>query len=194
MTTRKKEKLINSQIDSAFINSSTRIQDLLLQTNSYSPGLKEQISVKIKLEVDVNPPLGFNTEERLLLKPYSCYIKCFAPEDLFAGKVHALLYRNWKNRVKGRDWYDLEWYIRKNVAVNLSHVTQRAIHSGDWNKKHNMSKSDLLTLINARIHEVDFSQAKADVARFLKDITVLEIWSKSYFLDIIDKLKFTSDR
>lgn len=77
-------------------------------------------SVKIKLEVDTDPPLGFQTEEQLLLQPFSCYVKCFSPADLFAGKMHALLFRQWKQRVKGRDWFDFEWYVRGGVPLHLA--------------------------------------------------------------------------
>ena len=69
--------------------------------------------LKIKLEVDTDPPLGFSTEEQLLLEPFSCYVKCFSLADLFAGKMHAVLFRQWQQRVKGRDWFDLEWYVRQ---------------------------------------------------------------------------------
>ena len=76
-------------------------------------------SIKIKIEVDTDPPLNFETENLLLSKPFSFYVNCFTLPNLFAGKMHALLFRKWKNRVKGRDWYDMEWYIRNGVELNL---------------------------------------------------------------------------
>lgn len=189
VTVRSKKKARKSNIDSAFVNTTTRIQELLLQTDQYTPGRKEQLSVKIKLEVDIDPPLGFDTEERLMLKPYSCYIKCFTPEDLMAGKLHALLFRRWKNRVKGRDWFDLEWYIRRGTEVNLSHLNIRARHSGDWTGEKSMNRADLMALLKERIHEIDFEQAKRDVRRFLEDPSGLEMWSSAYFIDLIKHLQ-----
>ncbi|AMR30011.1 hypothetical protein A0256_00565 [Mucilaginibacter sp. PAMC 26640] len=52
--------------------------------------------------------------------------------NLFAGKMHALLFRKWGTNVKGRDWYDMEWYIRKGIPLNLAHFVIRAKDSGDW--------------------------------------------------------------
>jgi predicted nucleotidyltransferase component of viral defense system len=189
VTTRSKKKKKGSQIRSAFLNSSTRIRELLLKTDRYQPGRKEEISVKIKFEIDVDPPEGFATEERLLLKPFSCYIKCFTPEYLMAGKMHALLFRRWKTRVKGRDWYDFEWYIRQAIPVNLSHLSQRAIHSGGWTAGRAMGKEDLMSLLKQRIREVDFDQARSDAIRFISDPSALQLWSRDYFLDLIRLLK-----
>ena len=189
VTTRSKKKKKDSQIQSAFLNSSTRIRELLLTTDRYRPGQKEEVSVKIKLEIDIDPPGGFATEERLLLKPFSCYIKCFSPEYLMAGKMHALLFRRWKTRVKGRDWFDFEWYIRRGIAVKLSHLNQRAVQSGDWTADRAMDKADLVSLLKQRIRDVDFDQARADAIRFIPDPSALQLWSQDYFLDLIRSLK-----
>lgn len=189
VTTRSKKKKKDSPIQSAFLNSSTRVRELLLTTDRYRPGQKEEVSVKIKWEIDIDPPGGFATEERLLLKPFSCYIKCFTPEYLMAGKMHALLFRRWKTRVKGRDWFDFEWYIRQAIPVNLSHLSQRAVHSGDWTADQPMGKADLISLLKQRIQDVDFDQARADAIRFISDPSALQLWSKDYFLDLLRLLK-----
>ena len=109
-----------------------------------------------------------------------------------AGKMHAVLFRRWKSRVKGRDWFDLEWYIKKGMYVNLDHVQIRSIHSGDWNQYKPMSKEAFMDLLKARIKEVDFNQAKNDVRKFLKDPKTVDIWSNNYFLDLIQHLQFKS--
>lgn len=111
---------------------SVQEKELVLEKMIPQLGLDLSPRIKIKIEVDTNPPLGFETEEKLLLRPYSFYVKCFTLPHLFAGKMHALLFRQWKQRVKGRDWYDLEWYIKKGVPLNLSHFALRANDSGDW--------------------------------------------------------------
>ena len=105
---REKDKKIKTSVESAFLKSETIWKELVLEDIVKQAGLASNKSIKIKIEVDCNPPLGFVTEEKLLLQPFSFYVKCFARPSLFAGKMHALLFRNWKNRVKGRDWYDLE--------------------------------------------------------------------------------------
>ena len=123
---REKDKKQVSSIESAFLKTETIWQELILEDIVRQSGIKSNRNVKIKIEVDRTPPLGYNTEEKLLLKPFSFYVKCFTLSSLFAGKMHALLFRKWKTRVKGRDWYDLEWYIKKGVPLDLSHFMARA--------------------------------------------------------------------
>ncbi|MHA6697488.1 nucleotidyl transferase AbiEii/AbiGii toxin family protein [Chryseobacterium sp. A321] len=115
-------------------------------------------------------------------------MKCFVLEDLFAGKIHALLFRKWGNNIKGRDWYDLEWYIRKGVSLNLQHFLLRAIDSGDWVKE-TISQTEFTRLLRSRIESLNFEVAKKDVERFIPNPRVLDIWSKQYFLDLTKELK-----
>lgn len=183
-----KPKSVVSAIESAFLKSETFWGELILESSVSGLGVKQNIGLKIKIEVDTKPPLGFETEEKLLLKPYSFYVKCFVLEDLFAGKIHALLFRKWGDNVKGRDWYDLEWYIRKGVALNLEHFKQRAIDSGDWNKD-TMNDNEFREILHHRIETVNFETAKNDVSRFIGDSKALEIWSSDYFKDLIGYLK-----
>jgi len=110
--------------------------------------------------------LGFETEEKLLLKPFSFYVKCFTLPDLFAGKLHALLFRKWKNNVKGRDWYDTEWYIKKGVSMNLKHFLERAKDSGDWTKE-TISLTELKELLSSKINTIDMNRVKADIGDLL---------------------------
>ncbi len=183
-----KHKSVLSAIESAFLKSETFWGELILETSVPGLGIKQNIGLKIKIEVDTKPPLGFETEEKLLLKPYSFYVKCFVLEDLFAGKMHALLFRKWGNNVKGRDWYDLEWYIRKGVSLNLQHFLLRAKDSGDWVEE-TISEIELRVLLRARIENLNFEIAKKDVERFIPNPRVLDIWSKQYFLDLTKTLK-----
>ncbi len=103
--------------------------------------------------------------------------------------MHALLYRKWKSRVKGRDWFDLEWYIKIGIAVNCRHLTQRARQSGDWNSEESINKESLLKLLADKIAEVNFNQVKADIMRFIPNPELIEIWNEPYFLDLIKQLK-----
>lgn len=188
VTIKTKHKSVVSAVESAFLKSETFWGELILETSVPGLGIKQNIGLKIKIEVDTKPPLGFETEEKLLLKPYSFYVKCFVLEDLFAGKMHALLFRKWGNNVKGRDWYDLEWYIKKGINLNLQHFLSRARDSSDWSKE-TISESEFKKLLTARIENLNIEIAKKDVERFIQNPKVLQIWSKQYFLDLIKMLK-----
>ncbi|PJC22326.1 MAG: hypothetical protein CO065_01550 [Comamonadaceae bacterium CG_4_9_14_0_8_um_filter_57_21] len=175
-----KQKTAVTDIASAFLKKSSSLYDVQVAG---------QKAMKIKLEVDTDPPLQFATEEKLLIQPYSFYVKCFALPDLFAGKMHALLYRKWQNRVKGRDWFDYEWYVRRGIALNLAHFCERARQSGDW-ASDTITKQEFLALLQTRVHTLDVASARQDVVRFVKDAEALNIWSQDYFLQLGAMLVF----
>lgn len=182
----RKQKKKYSAIDSAFLKDNSdwtllNIRDLK----------KDRIfpDIKIKIEVDRNPPLGFECESKVLNRPYVFYVNSMTKENLFAGKMHALLFRKWKNNVKGRDWYDLLWYISRDIPLKLSHFRQRAIESGAWPEKKEMVKSDLLSIYHARVDQLDIEKAKSDIARFIADDKRINIWSRQLFHDIAEKIQ-----
>ena len=177
-----------SSIDSAFLKSDTFWSELIFEDTIPQIKLSIKPNIKIKLEIDTNPPLQFGTENKLLTKPISFYVNCLTLPDLFAGKMHALLFRKWKTRVKGRDWYDLEWYIKKGVKLNLSHFCQRAIESGDWSQE-SMTKNQLLDLLTLKIATLDINRVKEDVIRFIPNPQDLDIWSRAYFQQVCEKLE-----
>lgn len=160
------------------------LEDIVKQT-----GVKSNRSVKIKIEADRLPPQNFETEEKLLLRPFSFYVKCFTLPSLFAGKMHALLFRKWKNRVKGRDWYDFEWYVKKGIPLDLNHFLQRAKDTGDWNEG-TISQDQFLKLLNDKFPSVSFDSVREDVRRFIKDDSSLNIWNERYFMDLSERLQF----
>lgn len=182
-----KNKTNKNNIDSAFLKANTTWKEIVLKSIIPQEKTTLRPEIKIKLEVDTEPPQGFTTEERLLLKPFSFYVKCFSLPDLFAGKMHALLFRKWANRIKGRDWFDLEWYIRNDISLHLEHFKFRAQDSGDWTKK-DLSKSQLIKLLNDKIDAVSFKAVKDDIVKFIPDPTVLDIWSTAYFHDLAKKI------
>lgn len=184
VTLRTKKKANQTPIESAFLKSKTLWGELQLTSIVPQIGLQQNLGIKIKLEADTTPPLGFATEEKLILRPFSFYVKCFILEDLFAGKMHALLFRKWGANVKGRDWYDFEWYVRQNTFLHLDHFLKRARNSGDWEKE-TLTKMEFRNMLNQRIEEVNLRRAKADVSRFIPDPGVLEIWSKDYFKELV---------
>lgn len=186
---KEKKKTKKATIDSAFLKAETIWQEIVLEDIIKETGVRSNKTLKIKIEVDRQPPLNFQTEEKLLLRPFSFYVKCFTKSSLFAGKMHALLFRKWKDRVKGRDWYDLEWYIKKGIPLNVSHFLARAKDTKDW-QKDNISKEEIIELLDKKIESVSFSSIKEDVVRFIKNDEVLDIWSPQYFKDLISKMKF----
>jgi hypothetical protein len=186
---REKKKTSPSNVDSAFLKSETVWKELVLEGVVPQAGVLAPPGLKIKLEVDRQPPLGFETEEKLLLRPFSFYVKCFALPDLFAGKMHALLFRKWKQRVKGRDWYDLEWYVKKGIPLHLHHFLLRAQDSSNWTED-TISEKQVLRLLNEKIDAVSFDNIREDVVRFIADDSVLDIWSPQYFKDLVSKIKF----
>ena len=173
-----KQKTVRTGIASAFLKRDTCLFSLVVHAGK---------TVKIKFEVDTRPPLGFTTEEKLLLQPFSFYVKCFCLPDLFAGKMHALLFRNWKTRVKGRDWFDFEWYVRNGIPMNLSHFTDRAKQSGHLHEE-TLSEMELRVLLERRIDAIDVAAAVKDLARLVRDVNVLNIWSRDYFRELAQRV------
>lgn len=184
-----KENTKQKAIDSAFLKAETIWQEIVLEDAIKEIGLRSNKTLKIKIEVDRQPPLNFQTEQKLLIRPFSFYVKCFSKSSLFAGKIHALLFRKWKNRVKGRDWYDLEWYIKKGIPLDVNHFLARAKDTNDW-QEDNISKEQIMKLLESKIESVSFSSIKEDVVRFIKNDESLNIWSPEYFKDLINKMKF----
>lgn len=173
----KKDKKAFGKVESAFLKDNTDVYDVTFQAEK---------SVKIKIEVDTQPPLKFNTEQKLLLLPKSFMVRCYTLPNLFAGKMHALLYRTWKNRVKGRDWYDFEWYIRHNTPLDFNHLYERTLQ---FNQE-DISKELFLEKLKQRLSTADINQVKADVLPFVRNPKELNIWSNDYFLQLASKMKF----
>lgn len=186
---KEKKNTKQTAIDSAFLKAETIWQEIVLEDIIKETGVRSNKTLKIKLEVDRQPPLNFQTDEKLLLRPFSFYVKCFSKSSLFAGKMHALLFRKWKNRVKGRDWYDMEWYIKKGIHLDVNHFLSRAKDTKDW-KEDSISKEQIIELLDKKIESVSFSSIKEDVVRFIKNDEALDIWSPQYFKDLTSKMKF----
>ncbi|MCK0124745.1 nucleotidyl transferase AbiEii/AbiGii toxin family protein [Gelidibacter sp. F2691] len=186
---REKKKTRQTAIDSAFLKAETIWQEIVLEDIIKETGVRSNKTLKIKIEVDRQPPLNFKTEEKLVLRPFSFYVKCFTQPSLFAGKMHALLFRKWLNRVKGRDWYDLEWYIKKGIPLDVNHFLTRAKDTKDW-LDDSITNEQIIGLLDAKIKSVSFNNIKEDVVKFIPNDAVLNIWSPEYFKDLIEKIKF----
>jgi predicted nucleotidyltransferase component of viral defense system len=180
ITITRKEKKTQTNVESAFLKDTTGIYNLQFTTER---------NVKIKIEVDTQPPAGFATEHKLLMLPFSFMVRCYTLSDLYAGKMHALLFRNWKNRVKGRDWYDFEWYVRNNVPLHFEHLQQRAKQINSITEI-NFSVENFRNLLKERILKTDINAVKNDVHPFIKNPVEMEIWSPKYFLQLVDIIRF----
>ena len=174
---KKKDKKHFGKVESAFLKDNTDVYDVSFQTEK---------AIKIKIEVDTNPPLLFSTEPKLLMEPRSFMTRCFTLPDLFAGKMHALVYRAWKNRVKGRDWYDFEWYVRNRIPLNFTHLQERIKEFNGCTK----TKEEFLDDLRKRLTTSDIKQVKSDVLPFVKNPKELDIWSNDYFLQVMNLMKF----
>ncbi|MCX6195067.1 MAG: nucleotidyl transferase AbiEii/AbiGii toxin family protein [Flavobacteriia bacterium] len=149
-------------------------------------------SLGIKVSIKEKEKLQQSSIESAFLKTETIWkelVLVDVVKRLFAGKLHALLYRKWNNRVKGRDWYDLEWYIKKGIPLDVDHFLYRAKDTGDW-KAEKISREEIIELLLDKIDSVSFSNIKEDVVRFIKDDKVLSIWSTSYFKDLVENMKF----
>jgi hypothetical protein len=189
VSVKEKVKTRQSAVDSAFLKPDTKWKELILKRIIPQERIRMRPDIKIKLEVDTSPPPGFTTEEKLLLRPFSFYTKCFSAPDLFAGKMHALLFRKWKGRIKGRDWFDMEWYVKNNIPLHLEHLVIRSVQSGDW-KKETMSPEKFTQLVIDKIDQVDIDHIKEDIVRFIPDDKPLDIWSSDYFKELAKRIRF----
>jgi hypothetical protein len=135
--------------------------------------------------VDTVPPLKFSTEQKYLLQPKSFLTRCVTLPDLFAGKMHALVFRAWQRRVKGRDWYDFEWYVRNGIPLDWDHLHERILQfNGE-----DMTLDEFKEALRGRLGNADISRVKEDVLPFLSDPGELDIWSNDYFLQLADMMK-----
>lgn len=173
----KKDKHNFGKVESAFLKDNTEVYNLSFQTEK---------SLKIKIEVDTIPPLEFDTEQHLLLLPHSFYTRCFSLPDLYAGKMHAMIFRQWKSRIKGRDWYDFEWYVRHKIPLNFRHLQ---IRTKEFNGI-NLTRESFLEKLREKLAIADMKMVKQDVLPFLNDSSELNIWSNEYFLELANMIVF----
>lgn len=174
----KKDKKTFGRVDSAFLKDNTDVYNIAFQTEK---------AVKVKIEVDTQPPLLFATEQKPLTIPYTFMVRCFQLPDLFAGKMHALAFRNWKTRVKGRDWYDFEWYVRWRVPLDFKHLQERIREFNGIE----MSPDEFKTTLKERLSTTNIEDVKKDVRPFLRsDPHELDVWTNDYFVQLADLIIF----
>jgi len=187
---KKKEKKA-SNIESAFLKNNTSIYMLDIKIDKLNNIIKNvnlQKNIKIKIEVDINPPLKFETEVKFILMPVTFSVISMTLPNLFAGKMHAVLCRQWLTRVKGRDWYDFEWYVKNQINLNLQHLQQRMLESNHLQINQILTKDLFMEKMFTKIDDLNISQAKDEVKPFIKDSKILDSWSKDYFKFLTQKI------
>ncbi len=185
-----KDKSIDSNIKSAFLKGNTKEHVMIFYENSNDPNFinKEEL-IKIKFEVDTNPPVGATYEIKTGLLPSPYQVKIYDKSSLFAGKIHAILCRNWKSRVKGRDFYDYVFFLSIGAKVNLNNLKAKLIQSNFIDKDYDLTIDNLKALLNDRFSNVNFDEAKEDVLPFIKDKNALNLWDAEFFKSITENLQ-----
>ena len=190
MRVEQKNKTKVTDIQSAFIKGGTLIQIISIQQTDevLIPGIHKQEQLKIKLEVDTNPPPGAGFELRYALRPVPYVVRLYDKPSLFAGKIHAVLCRNWARRIKGRDLYDYVWYLSQDTPVNLFHLQKRLEQSDRWDSSKQLALQDTKNMLKERFSQLDFEAAKKDVIPFLSDASELDLWNAGFFQAITENL------
>lgn len=186
-----REKNRNSGIWSAFLKANTLTLMLSIHEKKSMKGIHPDQKIQIKLEIDTEPPTGhLPLDSKLVKNPIPFYVATYNLADLFAGKMHAALFRAWQKRIKGRDWYDVIWYIQKEVPLNLSYLRDRMLQLNNLQQDEPLEKKEFLEILHKKIDSIDWELAKADVAPFIADKSRLQIWSSQFFHDLMDHIKF----
>ena len=189
MDVTKKVKNIETSIVSAFMKMNTIELYLAIGEEAKAKSVNHNEKVQIKLEIDIDPPLHDRFENHLVLNPVTFYVLTLHKSDLFAGKMSAILFRAWKGRVKGRDWYDLIWYIQNKIPLSLSYLEACLRQSGNLKQHDSINRDQLIEMLNAKIQSIDWDSAKADMRSFISDPQRLDIWSPKFFSALINHLK-----
>ena len=182
-------KTVDSDIQSAFVKGNTREHLLICYADerlARSIGGNELI--KVKFEVDTTPPPFATFEQKYRLLPIPYEIRLYDMPSLFAGKLHAVICRAWKNRVKGRDLYDYVFYLSRQTPVNLKHLNARLVDSGFEGAREDLSLAEIKQILFQRFSAIDYSQAKSDVLPFIRNPASLDIWSAAFFQAITENL------
>ena len=163
-----------SKIDSAFVKAGT-MQHLLMIKSPFKTHRDEMLNVKI--EIDTDPAFGFSTEAKTLNWPYLFSVVACDLPSLFAGKIHALLCRPRVRNIKGRDWYDLLWYLSRKIPFKCTYLELKLIQSGVYSAGDPFDARTVIKLIHEKIDGLDIAAAKRDVARFIAHPERLDGWT-----------------
>ena len=185
-----KQKQISTPVESAFAKINTYQTFINLKMNSELIKLlhKDEV-IKVKFEIDCEPALGFTTENKWIDMPEFASIIVLDEASLFAGKLHAILCRNYKNTVKGRDYYDFLFYVRRGISPNLQYLRNKLINTGKISEQEEFNIEVLKKMLVERFEQVDFAQVKNDTERFIIKNEDLSTYSKDLFVQMAKKIK-----
>ena len=175
---------MDRNVKTALIKDNTIANQLNLSFMNNNKGQK----LKIKLEIDCNPPAGSGFEYTYLDFPVDFEVGHQDMSSNFALKTHALLCRPY---LKGRDWYDFNWYIAQGVTPNLLLLQNALIQYGPWKDQElNVDREWLVKALGEKISAIDWKDAAEDVERFLKPVEQksLKLWSEKFYMNKINKL------
>ena len=172
------------------------VRTAVLKNNSFVNQLNLQFykgysdrKITIKLEVDANPPAGSRFDYAYLDYPTDFEVCHQDLPSTFALKIHALLCRPY---LKGRDWYDFNWYIRQDVSPNLPHLQSALVQYGPWKGQDDLiiDKSWVREELQKKVDSIVWKEAAADVAPFLKlgEQESLKLWEARFFSAKLKKL------
>jgi len=185
-----KSKNEDHAIQSAFLKGNT----LFLMMNFFpkSEEAKRFISsqkIKVKFEIDIFNPRGGTTEFRYRMLPSPYEIQIFDESTLFAGKIHAIICRDFKNNVKGRDFYDYLFYISRGSSINIKYLENKLKNSGKIRFDETLTLDMVKDLLKNKFEKVNYELARRDVSPFIEDQDSLKLWKRELFLSTIDSLK-----
>lgn len=184
------DKKVSTDVESAFLKANTKIHLLRIGAGKkFADKIQDNKKMSVKFEVDTTPPPGFETEVKVLPPPITASVKVLKPSYLFSGKMHAILFRKWKSRIKGRDFYDLLWYLGQNIPMNLGYLENKMRDEKAWQNPRKMTRDDLMQILEARIKTIDFKNAASDVAAFIKDPAEVAAWNQEMFLVAVKSIK-----
>ena len=144
--------------------------------------------IRVKLEVDSRPPPGAKLENNYLDFPFVSSVSTFDLPSLFAGKLHALLCRQY---TKGRDWYDFIWYTARRVSPNYRLLTSALAQTGHRENTTPIGRDECMNMLTEKINSMDWDAARSDVERFVKpdELASLELWSRELFISLCKKIQ-----
>ncbi|KZD16155.1 MAG: hypothetical protein AO396_04900 [Candidatus Fermentibacter daniensis] len=145
--------------------------------------------LKVRLEADVMPATGFLTVPGYIYSPLPFQVRCHSLPDLFASKMHAVLSRRWRNRVKGRDWHDMVWFAAHHPDLHLDYLTEKMKLSGEIGARETLDERTFRSRMVAAIDNLDIDSAIRDVEAFVTDPAALAVWSKDFFRSVAERIR-----
>ena len=176
---REVEKSVFTATESAFVKT---------ETKAFQIGVRNAPKTTVKFEMDTDPPIAYPSETKFLRVPDPHAIVCCTPEGLFVGKASACLFRSWRNRVKGRDWYDFVWYADRKIPlrVDLLRRVTGASHPEEVGRM--KDASGVRELLHERVGQIDFVRAREDVYPFVERKQSLDLWGVDFFHSVVEDL------